>query len=100
MAWKAYLQTVVTEESIAQHFDQHRERFDGTTVELAQIFWKVDRSDPATVSATQRSATQVREQLISKELAFADAAAEHSQSVSGKAGWPNWSRSLRWRRAK
>jgi peptidyl-prolyl cis-trans isomerase C len=85
--WNAHVYRTVTDREIRSYFEQHRELFDGTQVHLRQIVRTVPSEAPASKWEEAESfLTDLRQQIDSGKLAFADAASAHSQSPSGKNG--------------
>lgn len=81
--WNDYLRVRLTETNLQRFFASRRHLYDGSEVEVSQIFFSdVGRSD-----RLQKIADQIR----SGAVAFADAAREHSEAGSasdgGKVGW-------------
>jgi parvulin-like peptidyl-prolyl isomerase len=87
MAWRRYLAEHVTDAAIEQHFQKHRRHFDGSQVHVAHILWKLNSSrDAAPEKAALEQARQVREQIASGRVSFAQAAQKHSSAASQSDG--------------
>lgn len=88
LAWARYVARVVTEEQIAQHFAESRERFDGTQVRASQILIKAPlaEKDPQAAKSAQEELGRLREEIIAGKVTFAEAAKEHSQAPSAAGG--------------
>ena len=94
VAWKQFLQSRLTDKNLRIFFERHRQHYAGGRWEVSQLFLKVDPSDSAQAEETQRRLTALVAELrssTSPEIAFAQAAQEHSESGSategGKVGW-------------
>jgi peptidyl-prolyl cis-trans isomerase C len=92
LAWKRHVRQVVTDAQTAEHFEAHRRRFDGSKVRVSQIV----RTLPQGATEADRAAAtaqlkELRGRIEAKEIPFADAAKQHSQSPSraqgGDVGW-------------
>jgi hypothetical protein len=79
VAWSDYLKQHLTEENADKWFKKNRWRYDGTRIQIEQLFWPVDPSDPdALASATnqaqavtqdvQAGKTTFREQIAQRQL--------------------------------
>lgn len=86
IAWKIYLGSVVTEEAIARQFEEHRHQYDGTMVELAQIFLRKTDSNPSSIDRLTVKAATICEEIAAGKKSFADAVKEFSQSPSATNG--------------
>lgn len=85
--WNAHVYRTVTDREIRAYFEQHREQFDGTQVHMRQIVRTVPADAPETQwEEAEKFLTDLRQQVDSGQLNFADAARSHSQSPSGKNG--------------
>jgi len=84
LAWEAYLDRVVTEETLREHFEANRAELDGTRVRLRQIFRKAQQDSER--GEARKLLHAVKKQIESEELTFAEAAAKYSQSPTGKTG--------------
>jgi peptidyl-prolyl cis-trans isomerase C len=87
IGWRRYLQKFITDDNLQRYFDKHRRQFDGTEMRVAHILFKVEpRNDEQALSEAIALAEQVRRQIQSGELSFADAAAKHSDAPTGTDG--------------
>ena len=75
LTWQNYLTKYLTDENLQKYFDKHRSQFDGTQLRVAHILLK---------DAAQ--ADEIRAQIATGKLAFADAAKQHSTGPSAKDG--------------
>lgn len=91
LGWQWYLDRYLTDANLQRHFQQHRRQFDGTRMRVAQILFKADVADPASLAAARAAAKKVRAELAAKKLTFAEAAKKHSAAPSsdkgGDIGW-------------
>lgn len=87
LAWKAYVQRLVTERKLAEYFEAHRRELDGTQIRARHVLIKLpaDADEHARQQAVNRL-TALRTQIASGAVTFADAAREHSQAPSGPGG--------------
>ncbi len=79
--WDAYVRQAVTDLKLRDVWQHRRHEFDGSEVRAAQIALKND--DPATDETTL---AEIRQQIVSGKLTFADAAKKHSQAPSAPKG--------------
>ena len=87
LAWRAHARLVITDKAIAEYWKTNRTKFDGTEVRAAQIVKRVPRDarDEDKASLKQQL-SEIRQSINDKESTFSEAAAEHSDSPSGKDG--------------
>jgi parvulin-like peptidyl-prolyl isomerase len=85
--WQAYVRRTVTEKEIREHFEAHREQFDGTQVRISQIV-RIVSTPPASAewSEAEQLLAELKTQLQSGKIEFASAAATQSESPSAKSG--------------
>lgn len=86
LGWQWYLDRHVTDANLEEFFNRHRVEFDGSQLQVAHILWKAPIDDRAAVAMARQQAEQVRAKLMSKEVEFAAAARQHSESPSGAKG--------------
>jgi len=79
LSWKK-LAAKIDEAWLQKAFAANKEKYDGTTRQVAQILWK--SADEQTAS----KATEVHNQLRSGKVSWKDAVAKHSQASSAKNG--------------
>ena len=84
LSWKRCRSKYLTEANLQRYFDRHRKEFDGTTMRVAQVLLKPDRD--ADRSQLIERATEIRSEIVSGKITFADAARTYSQSPSGREG--------------
>ena len=87
LAWQAHARLAITDKSIATYWKSHRAKFDGTEVRAAHIVKRLprDANDDDKKTLTQEL-SQIRQALVDKKTTFSEAAAENSDSPSGKDG--------------
>src|SRR5690606_5199313 len=88
LSWQRMLDTYLTDVNLERFFDQHRADHDGRRLKVAHIFWEVNDANAAQF---QDKAEQLRGEILSGKVTFADAARKHSQAPSsedgGDLGW-------------
>jgi peptidyl-prolyl cis-trans isomerase C len=87
LAWTAYVKRQAKPEQIRSHFEQHKNRFDGSTRHVRHIVLTVasDSEDSAWKAAEDRIRT-LRESITKKQTTFAEAAKANSNSPSAEKG--------------
>lgn len=87
LAWDAHVRSVLTEQQIANEWNAHRMQFDGTRLKGSQI---VRTLGPTASDTDWKDAesllAEVRRKITDRQLTFAQAAKEYSQSPSGTRG--------------
>ena len=87
VAWRTYITQTLTESRIMRFWTTNREKFDGTEIEASQIFLKISKDDSEEqVNRVRAKLEDLRSQIASGKMTFADAARLHSESPSGKQG--------------
>ena len=91
LGWRRLVETHDEGRAWRNHFEQHRDWYDGTRVRARQIFLKVPRTDRGEREAALTRLREVRSQVERGELDFGDAARKLSQAPSrdlgGDLGW-------------
>ena len=91
LGWRQLVETHDEGRAWRNHFEQHRDWYDGTRVRARQIFLKVPRTDRGEREAALTRLREVRSQVERGELDFGDAARKLSQAPSrdlgGDLGW-------------
>jgi parvulin-like peptidyl-prolyl isomerase len=85
--WQAYLEKQLTDPAVQKHFEAHRDLFDQSTVRLADIL--VRNKPSMTPQERERAKTQLRnlrQQILTGAIDFADAARKYSQAPSAPGG--------------
>ena len=99
LSWKRYVDKYLTDENLQRYFERHHQHFDGTRLRVAQILLRVNANqhspeqkpaEPSRTAGQEREllqrAEQIREEITSNKITFADAARKYSQSPSGRDG--------------
>lgn len=87
LAWNLYARQEITPEKMQAYFNAHREELDGTRVEASQILLKLSSDASATeIDQAKQKLLDLRNQIQSGKLSFAEAAARHSQAPSKTEG--------------
>ncbi len=89
VAWGQYLKSKLTEENLRRFFDSRQHVYGGTRYEVSQIFVKMDAPDQASLEAATANLVELAEEIQSAEspeLAFGEAAREHSDSPTARDG--------------
>ncbi len=87
LRWRSYAMTIITDSAIKSYWEMHRSKFDGTEVRAAQIVKALPAMPSASeVDQAKTLLSSVRQKVMAKELSFAEAAKQHSESPSGKDG--------------
>ena len=87
IGWRRYLERFITDENLERYFDKHRRDFDGTTMRVAHILFRVEPGgDARALSQALERTERVRRQILSGQLTFADAAKRYSQAPSADRG--------------
>lgn len=87
LAWNLYARQEISPEKMQAYFNAHREELDGTRVEASQILLKLSPDDSATeIDQAKQKLLDLRNQIQSGKLSFAEAAARHSQAPSKTEG--------------
>ena len=91
LSWPKFLDQRLTDENLQKYFDQHRREFDGSELRVSHLLLKVPAGDAAALEMAQKQALEIRQQITTGKLSFADAAGKYSQSPtakeSGDIGW-------------
>ncbi|MEQ8853643.1 peptidylprolyl isomerase [Gimesia sp.] len=87
LAWNLYARQEITPEKMQAYFNAHREELDGTRVEASQILLKLSSvASPTEIDQAKQKLLDLRKQIQSGKLSFAEAAARHSQAPSKTEG--------------
>ncbi|MBL8852998.1 MAG: peptidylprolyl isomerase [Planctomycetaceae bacterium] len=96
LSWQSYLDRRVTDDSLQRYYQQFQPEFDGTKKRVAHIVIVIPPADPDHPNGAeertklqlegQRKLEEVREQIKSGSLTFAQAAAKFSQGTTADAG--------------
>ncbi len=84
--WDAYLRQVVTDKTIAEHFEKHRTALDGTKLRASQIILKSNKGDAQKLIEERKTKlAAIRKDILAKKLTFAEAAEQFSEAKASKA---------------
>lgn len=87
LAWQAHARLAVTDKAIATYWKANRAKFDGTEVRAAQIVKRIPRdANDDEKKALVKTLSEIRQTILNKKTTFSEAAAENSDSPSGKDG--------------
>lgn len=79
LGWQRYLDAMLTEEHLKEHFARTHAHFDGTQLDVAHIRLPVEpRDDPEALQRTLDKAGKLREQIVAGKITFAEAAKQNS----------------------
>ena len=85
--FRQYMSTQITKEVLQKHFEANKSRFDGTEVRAAQIYLTVStNAKDADLKETRQKLLDIRQQIVQKQISFADAARKWSHSSSSEDG--------------
>ena len=81
IGWSRFLNRYLTEKNYQRYFEQHQREFDGTQLQVSHVLLKLSRdADVETVKRQQAAMAQLREQIQSGKLSFADCAKQEMTS--------------------
>ena len=90
LSWQRCLAKYVTPENLQRYFERHRRDFDGTSMRVAQVLLQSQKeaAEYATtdLSSVVARAQQIRQEIVTGKISFAEAARRYSQSPSGPSG--------------
>lgn len=87
LTWEKYLARYVTDARLQSHFQAHRREFDGTRASVSHVLLRPKADDrPGAISDLVKQAAEIRREITSGELSFAEAARKHSAAPSAKDG--------------
>ncbi|QDV15793.1 Foldase protein PrsA 1 precursor [Gimesia panareensis] len=83
LAWNIYARQEITLEKLQKYFDAHREELDGTRVEASHILLKLPaKATSDEIQNMKQKLVDLRQQIQSGKLSFAEAAAQYSEAPS------------------
>jgi parvulin-like peptidyl-prolyl isomerase len=82
LGWAKFVARESTDAALEAFFQTNRRQFDGTTLRVSHILWKIASNDESARDKAVDAAAQVRSQLVSGAIAFPEAVARHSQAPS------------------
>lgn len=87
LGWQKYVESRATDDALKDYFEKNKPHFDGTLVRVSQILLKVpDDAGKEQLEAILDKLRDIRRRIVAKEITFAEAAKEYSQSPSGQRG--------------
>lgn len=87
LGWQKYVESRATDDVLKDYFEKNKPHFDGTLVRVSQILLKVpDDAGKEQLEALLDKLRDIRRRIVAKEITFADAARQDSQSPSGQRG--------------
>ncbi len=87
LSWRQFLDQYLTDENLQRYFERHHRQFDGSQLRVAHILLKVESpADRESVAAAKRRAEEIRQEITSGALSFAEAAAKYSVAPTAKDG--------------
>ena len=86
ISWARYVESHSTDEYLKKYFDLHRSDFDGSELKVAHILLKVPAGDEEKLKQALEAAAEIRADITSGKLSFAEAAKKHSQAPTAKDG--------------
>ena len=87
LAWQVHVRKTVTPEQMKEYYNQHRIEFDGTQLRARQIFLKSSKPiADQDIAEKREKLAQIRQQIVSKKISFADAAAKYSEAPTRSQG--------------
>ncbi|MCA8987058.1 MAG: peptidylprolyl isomerase [Planctomycetaceae bacterium] len=87
LAWSRYVRQVVTADQLREYYESHQKELDGTRREASQIFMKLPAgSSDEQVRQVQEKLSQIRQEVLSGTLSFAEAAKKYSESPTAARG--------------
>jgi peptidyl-prolyl cis-trans isomerase C len=87
LAWQHHFDRAVTAARLKAYFDEHRAEFDGTKVKASHIIIRLHPSDDEQAwKDAEAKLSDIRKQIVKKEISFYEAAHEYSQAPSKEEG--------------
>ena len=87
VGWPRFVERKLSDKTLQKYFADHNVEFDGTKLRVAHILWKPS----STRRESRRTAIELREKILAKEITFEEAARKSSQaptaSSGGEIGW-------------
>ena len=86
LAFEKYAQQQITEETVREYFQAHKEEYDGTKVEASHLLIRVEEdAGPEQKKAAMAKIKAIRQEIVGG-LAFEEAARKYSEGPSGPDG--------------
>lgn len=86
MSWQRYLKDRLGEEGLKEHFESHRERFDGTELEVFHVLIKCEPDQINQRNDARNRLAELREKIAKGEVTFEGVAQSTSQGATAKEG--------------
>jgi peptidyl-prolyl cis-trans isomerase C len=86
IAWQHHVDQTVPNSKLQSYFKEHCQEFDGTKVQASRILVKPASGEDADWQAAEKTLADLRKQIISKKLTFAEAARKYSAAPSKEQG--------------
>ena len=87
MQWDKFIQQHVTEAALKKYYDDNRDFYDQVTVQVSHILFRLPPNAPQAERAQARARLAgLRQQILAKQISFADAAQKYSQCPSATRG--------------
>jgi peptidyl-prolyl cis-trans isomerase C len=87
LRWHAWAREHVTDAMVEKYYQDYKDFFDGVTIKASHIVLRVPpTAAPAELQAARAKLTELREQITSGKLDFAEAAKKNSQCPSAPGG--------------
>lgn len=98
LAWKRYLDQMLTDELLESHFQNKKRQFDGSELRVAHLLLKPDSDNDAnpekTSEVSRRNAERIKSQIDAGELSWDQAVIQNSDAPTkesgGEIGWIKW----------
>ncbi|MGA2035812.1 MAG: peptidylprolyl isomerase [Thermoguttaceae bacterium] len=83
VAWEKFLTRYATRARMEAHFQAHHRDYDGTELTVSHILLRTSPgNDPAALERLVKQAQEIRQEILSGRLSFADAAQKYSEGPS------------------
>ena len=87
LRFEKYVDTLATDQVLSAYHEQHKQEFDGATVDASHIVLRVSPNGPAGERETaRRQLTALKQEIVAGKLSFAEAAKRYSISPSANDG--------------
>ena len=86
MSWQRYLRDRLSEERLKEYFESHRERFDGTELEVFHVLIKCEPDQFTQRKEAKNRLADLREKIAKGEITFEQVAQSTSQGATAKEG--------------
>ena len=87
LRWRAHVATLIDDAALKEYWGKHRIKYDGTQIRAAQVVKRVAvGASAADIEKLKTELAALRARILKKEVSFADAAKQHSESPSAKDG--------------